>query len=434
MQTKKENLKEMLGAGNFDKTLTFLYGKNKLNEALERYNRIAQGYTDTFGGQATGFFSAPGRTELGGNHTDHQHGCVLAASVDMDIVAAAAPNGENVIRIQSEGYEMDIINLDELDTPKPEEVNRSAALIRGIAARIQQTGRPVGGFNAYTHSNVPGGSGLSSSAAFEVLVAGVISELFCNGEIPPVVLAQIGQYAENVYFEKPSGLMDQTASAVGGVVAIDFKQPAYPIVESIPFDLTAQGYALCIIDSGAHHADLTHEYAGIPAEMKAVAEYFGKEVLADVSEDEFMAALKPVRNVAGDRAVMRAMHFFGDTVRAKNEASALRGGDLEWFFKLMNESGRSSLLYLQNVVPAGQTTQQELAFTLALCEKLLRGRGASRVHGGGFGGTAQAIVPIEMVDEFKTKMEAVLGEGQCNVVALRLVGFTKVQPDAEQEA
>lgn len=425
-------LQAQLGCGALDNTLTFLYGENHFQEEKARYQRIADGFETTFGVPALGFYSAPGRTELGGNHTDHQHGCVLAASVDMDIVAAAAPNGENVIRIQSEGYEMDVISLDELDAIKPEEINRSAALIRGIAARIQQTGRPVGGFNAYTHSNVPGGSGLSSSAAFEVLVAGIISELFCNGEIPAVVLAQIGQYAENVYFGKPSGLMDQTASAVGGVVAIDFAQPAYPIVERIPFDLTAAGYALCIIESGAHHADLTDEYAAIPAENKAVAAFFGKEVLNEVPEAEFMRNLKPLREKLGDRAVMRALHFFADTKRAKNEASSLRGEDLEWFFRLMNDSGRSSSLYLQNVVPAGQVEQQELAFTLALCEKLLRGQGASRVHGGGFGGTAQAIVPLESVASFRQGIEQVMGEDTCNVVALRLVGFTKISADLYQ--
>ena len=421
------DLETRLRAGAFDEMLDRLYGRNRREEAQDRCAAVMAGFTKTFESQPEALFSAPGRTELGGNHTDHQHGRVLAAGVDLDILAAAAPNQSGMIRVQSQGYPLIVVDLHEL-SPKAGEENTSAALIRGVAARMAALGCPLqnAGLDAYMVSSVPGGSGLSSSAAFEVLIGTMLNDLFWDGRCTPVEIAQIGQYAENVFFGKPCGLMDQTASSVGGVVAIDFADTARPVVEQIGLDLTAQGYALCILDSGAGHADLTGEYAAITDELKAVCRYFGKEVLREVPEETFLAALPQVRKAAGDRAVLRAFHVYAENRRAADEAQALRDGDFQRFLSLVRASGQSSALYLQNVVPTGQTANQELLVTIALCEQVLAGRGAVRVHGGGFGGTAQAFVPLDMLDTFKEKTEAVLGAGSCHVVTIRPVGGTRV--------
>ena len=420
-------LETRLQAGAFDEMLDRLYGKNRREEARDRCSAVMAGFAKTFESRAEALFSAPGRTELGGNHTDHQHGRVLAAGVDLDILAAAAPNQSGMIRIQSQGYPLIVVDLHEL-APKAGEENTSAALIRGVAARMAALGCPLqnAGLDAYMVSSVPGGSGLSSSAAFEVLIGTMLNDLFWGGKCNPVEIAQIGQYAENVFFGKPCGLMDQTASSVGGVVAIDFADTAHPAVEQIGLDLTAQGYALCILDSGAGHADLTSEYAAITDELKAVCRCFGKEVLREVPEEEFLAALPEVRKAAGDRAVNRAFHIYAENRRAEAEAQALRDGDFDRFLALVRDSGRSSAMYLQNVIPTGQTTAQELMVTIALCESILAGRGAVRVHGGGFGGTAQAFVPLDMLETFKEKTEAALGAGSCHVVTIRPVGGARV--------
>ena len=366
-------------------------------------------------------FSAPGRTELSGNHTDHQHGRVLAAAVDLDTRATVAKNDLGCLRILSEGYPLCRVALDDL-AQKPEEAGTTAALIRGVAARFVQLGATLSGVDAYVTSTVLPGSGLSSSAAFEVLIGTILNRLFCGGRFTPVQIAQIGQWAENVYFGKPCGLMDQTASAVGGVVAIDFADPAVPQVRRLDVDLHALGYALCILDSGADHAALTDEYAAIPAEMNAAAAVFGKTCLRDVAETDFYARLAEVRRAAGDRAALRAMHFFDDDRRVSRQADALARGDFDEFLRLVNESGRSSWLLLQNVVPRGQTREQPMAVALALAEKLLGGRGACRVHGGGFAGTIQAFVPLEQLDAFRRGMEAVLGAGSCHVLSVRTAG------------
>ena len=367
-------------------------------------------------------FSAPGRTEIGGNHTDHQHGHVLAGSVNLDIIAAAQINGTNLIRVLSEGFPMDVIDLDDLSIQEQEK-NTSAALIRGVAARFSQLGYPVTGFDAYTTSNVLKGSGLSSSAAFEVLIGNMVNTLFAEGQVDPVAIAQIGQYAENVYYGKPCGLMDQMASSVGGIIAIDFGDPALPVVEPVAFDFAASGLALCIIDSGADHGDLTDEYASIPREMKAVASFFCKNHLREVAESEFMASLAAVRKVTGDRAVLRALHFFADDSRVAAQAKALREQDIERFKALILESGRSSSDDLQNIFATGSTTEQSVALVLALCERFLAPvGGAWRVHGGGFAGTVQAFVPLEQVASFKQKMEQVFGQGSCHVLNIRPIG------------
>ena len=384
------------------------------------YESIKQSFAACFCRPPRFLFSAPGRTELGGNHTDHQLGRVLAGAVSVDTLAAVAPNGEGLIRVQSEGYPLCTLSLEELDV-RPAEFGSTLSLIRGVAARITQLGHAVHGFDAYVTSRVLPGSGLSSSAAFEVLLGTVINSLDGCG-LSAIEIAQIGQYAENVYFGKPCGLMDQMASSVGGIVTIDFADASRPVVEPLDFDFASCGHALCIVNSGADHADLTDEYAAIPREMKAVCAVFGKEHLREVDEDAFYARLREVRAAAGDRAALRAMHFFEDNRRVALQVEALKAKDFARFLDLVNESGRSSWLYLQNVVPTGSTLHQELALSLALAARLLQGRGASRVHGGGFAGTIQAFVPLDLLDAFRGGMEAVLGKGSCQVLSIRPEG------------
>lgn len=420
-------LTAQLARGGLDGMLTRLYGTDRLEDARGRIRGVLDGFARTFGQPAQSLFSAPGRTEIGGNHTDHQHGHVLAAAVDLDLLAAVGVTDTGVARLQSEGYPYIEVDLARL-TPQAGEENTTAALIRGVAARMAELGCGLGGhgLDIYMTSNVPGGSGLSSSAAFEVLMGTVLNELFWGGKATAVELAQIGQYAENVFFGKPSGLMDQTASSVGGVVAIDFQDPASPKVDRLELDLHKQGYALCILDSHASHADLTGEYAAITSELKAVSGYFGKAVLREVPEVDFYAALPKIRELAGDRAVLRAMHFYTEDSRARWEAEALKAELFSDFLTLVRESGNSSALWLQNVTPAGAVREQALALTIALCQRLLGELGAARVHGGGFGGTAQAFVPLDVLEEFKTRTEAVLGQGSCHVVTIRPVGGVRI--------
>lgn len=371
-------------------------------------------------------FSAPGRTELSGNHTDHQHGCVLAAAVNLETLACVGKNDLGVIRVKSEGYPLCEISLQELQK-KPEEENTTAALIRGVAAKFAELGAELSGFDAYCISTVLPGSGLSSSAAFEVLIGTIINHLFFDSKCTPVEVARIGQWAENTYFGKPCGLMDQTASAVGNIIGIDFENPAKPIVKRIDFDFSACGHALCIIDSGADHADLTDEYAAIPQEMKSVAAVLGKEVLRDVDEKAFYEKLPEVRKTCGDRAVLRAMHFFAENERVRLQIRALKNDNFDAFLGYVTESGRSSWMLLQNVIPAGNKAHQDVAFALALAEKLLNGRGAVRVHGGGFAGTIQAFVPNDMLDSFKAEIERVLGTNSCHVLQIRPEGGILVE-------
>jgi len=408
------------------RSLADLYGAESLSGQEQRYRHLLRGLEETFGAAGRmAVFSAPGRTEIGGNHTDHQHGRVLAGSVDLDVIAAVAPSGDRCIRIQSEGFPMDVVDLDDLEI-HTEEKNTSAAIIRGIAAWFARCGCPVEGFNAYTTSNVLKGSGLSSSAAFEVLVGNIINSLFYQDTCSPVQIARIGQYAENVYFGKPSGLLDQMASSVGGMVSIDFRDNENPAVEQVDFDFSAAGHALCIIDSGADHADLTDEYAAVTAELKEVCAFFGKRVLREVPEEAFFAALPELRRNTGDRAVLRAIHVYEENRRVGRQVDALRHGNFEEFLGHVRESGLSSWRMLQNVVPAGYTRRQEVALALALCERLLEGRGACRVHGGGFAGTVQAFVPMDMLEGFRREMERILGEGACHVLTVRPVGGVRL--------
>jgi len=420
-----------LKSGGLDTRLAEIYGCSqdaatpyaiRLQDLVVKFAQVFALAGDSAAPGDLELFSAPGRTEIGGNHTDHQHGHVLAASVNLDIIAAARINGTRTIRIQSEGFPIDVVDLDDL-TIHESEKNTSAALIRGVAARFTQLGYPVAGFDAFTTSNVLKGSGLSSSAAFEVLVGNILNTLFARGEVSPVAIAQIGQYSENVHYGKPCGLMDQMASSVGGIIAIDFGDPAQPVVEPVSFDFAHSGLALCIIDSGADHGDLTDEYAAIPAEMKAVAAFFGKNHLCEVPEAEFLQAMAAVRRTAGDRAVLRALHFFADDQRVALQAQALKANDVERFKALIIASGRSSSDHLQNIFATGSTREQSVALVLALCERLLAAvGGAWRVHGGGFAGTVQAFVPLPEVDHFKASMEAVFGQGSCHVLSIRPIG------------
>ena len=416
----------MTDSEKLEQAVQTLYGPAAAAAQIQRYQRLFQGLTDTFGpsGQAA-VFSAPGRTELGGNHTDHQHGKVLTGSVNLDIIAAVVPNGEKVIRLQSEGFPMDIVELDDLEV-HPEEYNQSVSILRGTAAWFARQGCALEGFNAYTTSTVFKGSGLSSSAALEVLLGNIFNSLFNDGKCTPVQLAQIGQYAENVYFGKPSGLLDQMGSSVGGMVTIDFQDNDHPAVEKISFDFASAGHALCIIDSGADHADLTDEYAAVPGELKKICAHFGKSVLREVSGTELFAALPELRRECGDRAVLRALHVYDENYRVDRQVAALRRGDFGHFLAEVRESGLSSWRYLQNVIPAGYTEHQDVAFALALAERLLDSAGACRVHGGGFAGTIQAFVPLGMLDGFKAGIERVLGVGRCHVLTIRPVGGVRL--------
>ena len=353
-------------------------------------------------------FSAPGRTEIGGNHTDHQHGCVLAAAVDMETTAEVRLNGTNVIRVDSEGYRPVEIDLSDLKI-REEEKNTTAALIRGVAAAFQQRGYNLAGFDAKVKSTVLPGSGLSSSAAFEVLIGRILNGLFADNAVSAIEIAQIGQYAENVYYGKPSGLMDQMASSVGGLVFIDFHDPKMPVVEKVDYDFAHSGYTLCTIDSGADHAELTDEYAAMPIEMKKVAHFFGKEVLREVDEQEFYEKIADVRKETGDRAVLRAIHFFNENRRVQLQVRALKNDHFDAFLRYVNESGMASWTLLQNVTPAGYIEKQDMAFTIALCQQLLGGEGAVRIHGGGFAGTALVFVPNNRFEQFKDKIDAAIG-------------------------
>jgi len=428
-----ETLCRTLSAGEQDGRLAALYAldgrESSLAAAKTRALRVVEAFQTAFSpaeGTRAALFSGPGRTEIGGNHTDHQHGRVLCGSVDLDMLACAAPNGGNTIRVISEGYPALEVELDRL-LPREEERNTSAALIRGVAAKIRELGRPVGGFDAYVTSNVLSGSGLSSSAAYEVLLGNIINHFFCDGALDAIELAKVGQYAENVYFGKPCGLMDQMGSSVGGAVAIDFADPDDPIVERVDYDFTKSGYTLCIVDTCSSHGDLTGDYADITREMGAVAAHFGKTVLRDVPLEQFRAAIPSLRVRCGDRAVLRAMHFYDDDCRAAKEAAALKNGDFDWFLALVEQSGLSSALHLQNTWSVQDPRQQAIPLALAEAENLLD-KGAVRVHGGGFAGTIQAWVPNDALADFKTGMETLLGEGTCHILHIRPQGGCVVIP------
>ena len=385
--------KQELADGVHAARLASLYccAPSQTGPQAQRYAAALDGLESTFGPHSgAALFSAPGRTEIGGNHTDHQHGRVLAGSVNIDMIAAAGPNDKGQLRVQSEGYPLCVISLDDL-TARKEEENTSAAILRGECAAFAQRGAKLSGLDVYVTSNVPKGSGVSSSAAFEVLIGTILNELLM-------------------------------ASSVGNIITIDFADPANPVVEPVDVDFSKAGLALCILDSGADHADLTDEYAAIPADCRAVAKVCGGEVLREVPFETFLANIPACRQACGDRAVLRAFHVYADNDRVARQVAALRAGDFDTFLALVNESGRSSWEYLQNVIPAGYTTHQEVAVTIAAAKHLLAGKGAVRVHGGGFAGTVQAFVPLDQLDTFKAGIESIIGEGRCHVLSIRPEG------------
>lgn len=408
-------------------TLKRLYGDEALEQQLKRYENAERAFAETFGVSVEPMiFSASGRTEIGGNHTDHNRGKVLAAAVGLDVIAYVIPTRENVITVQSEGFPRDTVKLDVLE-PVEAELNSSAALIRGVAAGFVKEGLKIGGFEAYTTSNVLKGSGISSSAAFEVLIGTILSHLYNDGNVSAVKVAQIAQYAENRFFGKPSGLLDQMASSVGGFITIDFKDTANPVIESISYDFASSGYSLCVVDTKGNHADLTPEYAAIPQEMKSVAEYFGKKELRDIDKAQVMENAADIRAKLGDRAFLRAMHFFDENVRVEREAAALKAGNINEFFKNVNESGNSSYKYLQNIYAPKNPSEQGLSVGLYAAENVLEGRGACRVHGGGFAGTIQAFVPNDKLEAFTDTMEKLFGKGSCHKLCIRPCGGVKVK-------
>ena len=417
-----QTLKNAILSGKADEQFALLYQNTLV--ARDRYAKAIDKFTDIFGQRDDiRIFSAPGRTEVGGNHTDHQHGRVLAGSVDLDIIGIVALNDDNVVRIKSEGFPQDTISLDELAVNEAE-YGRAASLIRGVLGSFKEQGYNIGGFDAYTTNNVMRGSGLSSSAAFEVFVGTCLNFLFNDGEVSAVEIAKIGQKAESVYFGKPCGLLDQSASALGGFTAIDFKDTAKPVVEQVSFDLESHGFALCVVNTGGNHANLTQDYADITVECRNVSNFFGKGFLREVDTAEFFSKIGELKEKVGDRAVLRAIHFFNEDLRADLEKNALKNDDFNEFLRLISDSGNSSFKFLQNVYSTSNVHEQGISLGIAATEQFIMksGRGACRVHGGGFAGTVQAFLPIEDIDSYRDFIESIFGKGSCYVLKIRPFG------------
>jgi galactokinase len=419
--------KTQIGTGALDKTLSYIYGEAALEAQKARYIKAIDDFTAIYGDKDISLFSVAGRSELSGNHTDHNYGCVVAASIDLDIIAVATKRDDGVIRIKSEGFPEDVVDTAIYTSPVKEKFGTSESIIAGMAQGFLKDGYAIGGFDAYTTSNVLKGSGLSSSAAFEDMVGNILNHMYNDGKVNNVEIAKLAQYSENVFFGKPCGLMDQMACAVGGIIAIDFADPKAPVIDKIDFDMSARGYNLCIVNTGGNHADLTDDYASVPTEMKAVAAHFGKSVLREVSKTELIAAIPALREKVGDRAILRAMHFLCENERVKAQKSALLAGDLDAFFAEVLSSGKSSFCYLQNVYTTKNLKEQGLSLALCLAEGYLSGKKAAyRVHGGGFAGTIQAYVPMSDVEGFKALMDGVFGDGKCIVLRIRPEGAVKI--------
>lgn len=420
-------LKHNFDIGGFDELLGELYGEEFLTKQKNRYLAAAETFMQLYPNRKDFFmFSAPGRTEIGGNHTDHQHGCVLAAAVDIDVISIVAFHDEGVIRIKSEGYPEDIVDLSDMNINE-DEYGKSTALIRGIVSKFIEKGIKIGGFDAYTTSNVISGAGLSSSAAFELLIATIINEHYNDGKADNIELAIIGQYAENMYFGKKCGLMDQMACATGGLVFIDFMNTEKPFVKKYMYDFEKENINICITDTKGSHADLTDDYAAVPAEMKQIAAYFGKPYLRMVLEKDFYNAIPSLRLGSSDRAVMRATHFFDENNRAIAEADALEQMDISKFLSLVKESGKSSEKLLQNLYSSKDPLKQEIPMAIMISERVLAGNGAVRVHGGGFAGTIQAFVPDEKLNTYKEAMESLFGKDSCYTIKIRPYGGIEIR-------
>lgn len=424
---KYDEFKNKINAGAFDKTMTLLYGNDDLEKQKQRYLSAAGNFLSFYPNREDfSIFSAPGRTEIGGNHTDHQHGCVLAAAVNLDVIAVVSFHNEGVIRIKSEGYPEDVLDLSDT-TAKKEEYGKSSALIRGVAARFMENGVKIGGFDAYTTSAVISGAGLSSSAAFEVLIGTIINEQYNSSKASNEEIAKIGKYSENVYFGKQCGLMDQMACASGGLVFIDFADTENPVVKKQIYDFFDKQLNLCITDTKGSHADLTEDYVAVPAEMKQIASHFKKPYLRVVSEEEFYNAIPALRKKYSDRAVMRAAHFFDENKRAADEAEALEKDDIDRFLENVRASGNSSAFLLQNLYSPKNPLNQEIPLAIMVSKRVLSGNGAVRVHGGGFAGTIQTFVPDSILYEYKNTIETLFGKDSCHVVRIRPVGGIKIE-------
>ena len=418
-------LEAAVDRGAFDSAFSLLY--RDAEGAKARWTALLQTFRAQYGDREAVLLSVPGRTEISGNHTDHNNGCVLAASVDVDVIAVAAKNEGGEIRVKSEGYPEDAVNCAELD-PEKAQKGSSAALLSGICDAFRREGLSYGGFVACTTSQVLTGSGLSSSAAFEVLCGKILSVLYNGDSVPAMKLAQAGQYAENVFFGKPCGLMDQAACACGGFLYIDFADPSNPVTEQLSFDPEKEGYTFCIVNTGGNHADLTADYAAIPAEMRSVAAFLGKQVLRECDEAEFVSRLADARSTVGDRAVLRALHFFAENRRVENQREALKAGDGKQFFRLVTESGLSSFRFLQNVYAPHNPAEQGISLALAISERF---GAVCRVHGGGFAGTVQAYVPTERVEDYRKAIDGVFGKSACMLLRVRPVGAIALAPDGE---
>ena len=419
--------KEFISSGALNEKLGYIYGQAAVPAQAQRYLNAIDEFQKIYGDGEITLYSVAGRSEISGNHTDHNHGCVVAASIDLDIIAVARKRDDGVICVKSEGFPADTVDTAIYTSAIESKFGTSESIIAGMCAGFKKNGHAIGGFDAYTTSNVLKGSGLSSSAAFEDMIGNILSHMYNDGGVDNVEIAKLAQYAENVFFGKPCGLMDQVACAVGGIVAIDFEDPTSPIINKLDFDLSAHGYNLCIVNTGGNHADLTDDYASVPAEMKSVAAYFGKKVLRQVEMNELVAAIPVLREKVGDRAILRALHFINENARVKSQTAALKAGDLDGFLSGVIASGRSSFCYLQNVYTSKNLSEQGLSLALCLAEGYLSDkRAAWRVHGGGFAGTIQSFVPAEAVEGYRALMDSVFGEGKCIVLRVRPVGAVKV--------
>ncbi|MFQ9064089.1 galactokinase family protein [Eubacterium sp.] len=424
------NVNELIAAindGTYDENLKAVYVTDEAVQSQKpRYVETLNDFGELFGyDREVNIMSAPGRTEVCGNHTDHNNGKVLAASINLDAIAVVSKNDDNIIRVKSKGHKMNVVDLNDL-VPNEANFGSSTTLVQGVAATIKNLGYTVAGFDACTASDVMGGSGLSSSAAFEVLLGSVLSYMFNDGKISPVEIAKVAQYSENVFFGKPCGLLDQMASSVGTFVTIDFKSVKDPVIKKIDFDFSKSGHSLCIVDTHGNHSDLTDDYAAVRTEMESVAQALGKNVLREVSYEEFFAALPELTGRVNDRAILRAIHFFNENKRVEKAVECLENNDFEGFKQVIIDSGRSSFMLNQNVYTPKNPTEQKLSLALAISKELLDGKGAWRVHGGGFAGTIQAFVPNDMLDTYKKTIEGVFGEGSCHVLIIRPVGGTQV--------
>ena len=426
MNTKE--LRIAIENGKIDSTLTELYGTENVKAQTERYLKAVDEFEKLYGNiEEVNLYSVSGRSEISGNHTDHNYGRVIAASIDLDVIAVAAKANGNIITIASEGFGTDKVDFESYCEADEKLFGTSASIIAGMCKGFKNNGHKVGGFCAYCTSSVLKGSGLSSSAAFEDMVGNILNYIYNDGKVDNVEIAKLSQYAENVFFGKPCGLMDQVACACGGIVAIDFKDPKSPIIEKLDFDVTKAGYNLCIVSTGGNHADLTDDYASVPAEMKSVAAHFGKSVLRELDLETVRKEIPALREKLGDRAILRAFHFLNENERVKVQTDALKSGDLGAFLDGVKASGRSSFCYLQNVYTTKNISEQGLSLALCLAEGFLSDKKAAwRVHGGGFAGTIQAFVPTENAEEFRAIMDAAFGEGACIILRVRPRGAIKV--------